>query len=157
MSISQLIDDYAAGPALLRQAAAGLSRDQLLARPVEGKWSTHQCICHIADFEPVYVDRMTRVIAQEGPTYFGGDPDLYAAKLSYAAREVEEELSLIEACRRHMVRILRSLPESAFQRTGNHSEAGTQTLEKLLTNVTRHIPHHIEFIREKRKALGLAG
>jgi uncharacterized damage-inducible protein DinB len=154
MSISQLIDDYAAGPALLRQAVAGMTPEQLLARPIAGKWSTHECVCHIADFEPVYVDRMTRVIAQERPTYFGGDPDLYAAKLSYAARDVDEELNLIDACRRHMVRILRSLPESAFQRKGNHSEAGEQTLEKLLTNVTKHIPHHIEFIREKRRALG---
>ena len=157
MAISQLIDDYAAGPSLLRQVVAGMTPDQLLARPIEGKWSTHECICHLADFEPVYVDRMTRVIALEGPAYFGSDPDLYAAKLSYSARDVAEELNLIDACRRHMVRILRSLPESAFQRPGNHSEAGQQTLEKLLTNVTLHIPHHIEFIREKRKALGLAG
>lgn len=155
MPISQLINDYAAGPALLRDAVAGMTREQLLARPIAGKWSTQGCICHIADFEPVYLDRMTRVIAQEGPTYCGGDPDLYAARLSYAARDVEEELNLVEACRRHMVRILRSLPESAFQRTGNHSEAGEQTLEKLLTNVTKHIPHHIEFIREKRRALGM--
>lgn len=155
MSIAKLIDDYAAGPALLREAVRGMTQDQLHARPIEGKWSTHECVCHIADFEPVYLDRMTRVIAQETPTYFGGDPDLYAAKLAYAARAVEEELNLIEACRRHVTRILRSLPESAFQRKGNHSEAGEQTLEKLLTNVTRHIPHHIEFIREKRRALGL--
>jgi uncharacterized damage-inducible protein DinB len=157
MSISKLIDDYAAGPSLLRQAVRGMSREQLLARPIEGKWSTHECVCHIADFEPVYVDRMTRVIAQEKPTYFGGDPDLYAAKLSYSARDVEEELNLIDACRKHLVRILRSLPEAAFQRKGNHNEAGEQTLEKLLTNVTKHIPHHIEFIRQKRQALGMAG
>lgn len=155
MSITQLIDDYAAGPQLLRLAVQGMSREQLLARPIEGKWSTHECVCHIADFEPVYLDRMTRVIAQENPTYFGGDPDLYAEKLSYAAREVDDELHLIEACRRHMTTILRSLPEAAFQRTGNHSEAGEQTLEKLLTNVTKHIPHHIAFIREKRQALGI--
>ncbi len=157
MSIAKLIDDYAAGPSLLRQAVKGMTREQLMARPIEGKWSTHECVCHIADFEPVYVDRMTRVIAQEQPTYFGGDPDLYAARLAYAARDVDEELSLIEACRKHLVRILRSLPEAAFQRKGNHSEAGEQTLEKLLTNVTKHIPHHIEFIRQKRQALGMAG
>jgi uncharacterized damage-inducible protein DinB len=155
MSITRLIDDYAAGPSLLRQAVQGMTREQLLARPIERKWSTHECVCHIADFEPVYLDRMTRVIAQEKPSYFGGDPDLYAAKLAYAAREVEDELRLIEACRRHMTTILRSLPEASFQRTGNHNEAGVQTLEKLLTNVTKHIPHHVEFIRQKRQALGM--
>jgi len=44
-----LIDEYLAGPQLLRQAIAGMSREQLLARPIPGKWSTLEVICHLAD------------------------------------------------------------------------------------------------------------
>ena len=57
-ALPHLIDTYLAGPALLREAVAGLNRDQLLARPVPGKWSTLEVVCHLADFEPVYADRM---------------------------------------------------------------------------------------------------
>ena len=60
-----LIDDYLAGPQLLRQAVAGMSPEQLLARPVRGKWSTLEVICHLADFEIVYADRIKRVIAEQ--------------------------------------------------------------------------------------------
>ncbi len=154
MDPAPLIATYLAGPQQLRDAVRGMSPDQLDAQPIPGKWSTRQVICHIADFEPVYVDRMKRVIAQEDPTLFGGDPDLFAARLAYQARDVEEELQLIAACRRHMARILNTLRPEEFARRGLHSEAGPMTLEKLLTNIANHIPHHIPFIEEKRRALG---
>ena len=46
MSVAQLIDQYAAGPAQLRQAVAGMSREQILARPIAGKWSTLELVAH---------------------------------------------------------------------------------------------------------------
>src|SRR6476619_5332164 len=99
MSFDQLIADYLAGPELLRQATQGLNREQLFARPIAGKWSTHECVGHMADFEPVYLDRIKRVIAQEEPTMFGGDPDLFASRLFYDERDTEQDLQLIAACR----------------------------------------------------------
>ena len=78
-----LTDDYLAGPQLLRQAVAGMSPEQFVARPIPGKWSTLEVICHLADFEIVYTDRIKRVIAEDQPTLFGGDPDLFAARLAY--------------------------------------------------------------------------
>lgn len=53
---ASLIDEHAAGPERLRQVVAGMSNEQLDAAPIPGKWSTRQVVCHIADFEPVYVD-----------------------------------------------------------------------------------------------------
>jgi hypothetical protein len=40
-------------------------------------------------------------------------------------------------------------------RVGVHNERGPLTLENLLQLATRHIPHHLKFIAEKRQALGL--
>lgn len=150
---ADLISDYCAGPQKLRAAVAGTTAEQLDARPIPGKWSAKQVICHVADFEPVYVDRMKRVIAENEPTMFGGDPDLFAARLAYDHRDVSVELDFIEATRRHMGAILRSLRPDDFLRQGHHSEAGPITLEMLLTNITNHIPHHVMFIDEKRAAL----
>lgn len=148
------INDYLAGPGQLRDAIARMTADQIDAAPIAGKWSTRQVICHIADFEPVYVDRMKRALAEDNPTIFGGDPDAFAARLAYDRRDIEEELQMIESVRRHMARILRTLGPNDFQRTVNHSEAGPLALEKLLANITGHIPHHVKFIEQKRAALG---
>jgi uncharacterized damage-inducible protein DinB len=150
-----LIDAFLAGPAQLRQAVAGMSREQLLARPIPGKWSTLEVVCHLADFDPVIADRMKRVIAEDKPQLLGADEKSYAATLAYHDRDLEEELTLIERTRSQMGRILRKLPAEAFQRVGVHNERGPLTMERLVTLAANHIPHHVQFIQEKRRALGL--
>jgi uncharacterized damage-inducible protein DinB len=149
-----LIESYLTGPVQLRSAIAGMTAAELNAAPIAGKWSTRQVICHIADFEPVYADRMKRIIAEHEPTMFSGNPDVFAARLAYSQRDLEEELQMIEAVRKHVARILLTLPPEDFQRRGIHSENGPMTLEKILTNIANHIPHHLPFIAEKRAALG---
>jgi hypothetical protein len=157
-SIATLIDEYLSGPQLLQQAVAGMSAEQLRARPVPGKWSTLDVVCHLSDFETVYADRMKRIAAEECPEILGADQDGYARALAYDKRDVEDELILIEQTRRQMARILRALPPAAFARTATHREGSareTRTLEKYLRLIVGHIPHHTKFIQEKRQALGL--
>jgi len=155
MTTSALIEQYLAGPVQLRKAVAGMTREQLAAHPVAGKWSTLEVICHIADFEPVYADRMKRVIAEDYPLLLSGDPDAFQARLAYANRDAEEELNLIAVVRSQLARILKTLPEADFDRKGKHSADGPLALRVLLERITNHIPHHVAFIEEKRKALGL--
>lgn len=153
MAITELIDEYAAGPQQLRDAVAGMTPEQIDAAPVPGKWSTRQVICHLADFEPVYADRMKHVIAEDQPTFAGGFHQQFAEHLAYDQRDIEEEVRLIEVVRSQMARILRTLPPEAFERTGIHSVEGSMTLRSLLERITNHIPHHAQFIEEKKQAL----
>ena len=71
LEFKNLISQYIHGGYLLRQAVAHMPLEHLLARPIEGKWSTLEVVCHIADFEPVFADRMKRVIALENPQLLG--------------------------------------------------------------------------------------
>jgi uncharacterized damage-inducible protein DinB len=157
MNFGALIDQYLAGPGLLRRAVASMTREQLLARPIPGRWSTQEVVSHLADYEPIYADRMKRVIALEKPELLKGDPGLFAARLAYAQRDIEEELALVELTRNQMARILRALNAEDFQRYGLHSRDGTLTLEDLLQRVTAHIPHHVRFIEEKRQVMTISG
>ncbi len=153
MNFDTLIERYLAGPDLLRRAVAGMKKEQLRARPIPGKWSTQEVVCHLADYEPIYADRMKRVIALEKPELLKGDPQLFTARLACDHRDMEEELAIIEWTRKQMARILRTLTPADFQRRGEHSRDGDLTLEVLLQRIIDHIPHHIRFIEEKRRAL----
>jgi len=155
MSYQHLIQEYLSGLQQLQSAVAGMTEEQLHAAPIPGKWSTLQVVCHIADFEPVYADRMKRVIAEEEAQLLSGDPDLFAARLAYHVRDVREELAVISSVRHQMARILAAQTDSVFQRAGRHSVDGLLTLETLLRRITGHIPHHVSHILEKRAALGL--
>lgn len=153
--IPQLIEQYLEGPKTLRAAVKGMTREQLLAKPVPGKMSTLEVVAHLADFDPIYVDRMKRVIAEDNPTLLGADENRFKDALHYHERDVEEEITIIEKSRSQFARILRKLPDSALERVGNHNERGPLSLEKLLTTIINHIPHHVKFIHEKRQALGI--
>jgi hypothetical protein len=156
-SPQELADQYLAGAAQLRAAVAGMTREQLVARPVAGKWSTLEVVCHIADFEPILVERMKRIIAmsKDVPLLLAADENLFVAELKYHERDAAEELALIESTRKQMARVIRALRPEQLQLTGNHSKKGLQTLEKVIQTATGHIPHHLPFIAEKRKALGV--
>ena len=153
MEIPSLIDDYVTGPQKLRDAIAGMTPNEIDAVPVPGKWSTRQVVCHLADFEPVYADRMKHVIAEDQPKFAGGFQQQFVEHLAYDQRDIEEELTMIEVTRSQMARILRTLPPEAYERTGIHSIDGPMTLRLLLERITNHTPHHSQFIEEKKRAL----
>jgi DinB superfamily len=153
--MTDLLDLYTAGPALLRKAVAGMTHEQLVARPIAGKWSTLEVVCHLNDFEPVYSDRFRRVIALKTPLLMVADENEYMKFLNPQDRDLNEELAMIEATRIATARLLRTLPAEAWDRYGIHSENGKKTLADLVKSAGNHIPNHIKFIEEKRKALGV--
>jgi len=155
MPLRTLTEQYLAGTELLRKAVRGMSRDQLTARPVAGKWSTLEVVAHIADFEPILAERMMRVLSHERPLLMVADENLFAATLHYMERDIEEELALIDLTRKRMARILTGLPAASANRVGVHTFKGLVSLEAILTSAVHHIPHHVTFIEEKRKALGV--
>ena len=155
-SHAELIDAFLASLPPLRRAVEDLSPEQLQARPVPGKWSTLEVVCHLVDSDQAWCHRMKRVIAEENPLLIGYDESRFTAGLAYHQNELAEALGLLEAMRRQMARTLRAVPESAWSRTGVHSERGLVTLADMLRAEVEHVPHHLKHILEKRKAMGLA-
>src|SRR5438552_18490659 len=126
-TLPQMIEAYVQGTQALRQAVKGLTREQALTRPTPGKWSTLEVVCHLADFEPIFADRMKRVIATERPPLLGADPNQFVKTLAYHERDATEELDIIDKTRSQMARILRTLPVEALSRVGDHNERGPRT------------------------------
>jgi len=154
-SPAQLIDAYLDGPTRLRRVVADLSPQHLEARPISGKWSTLEVVCHLVDSEQAWCHRMKRVIAEDRPLLIGYDESRFTASLGYHQHDLKSELALLEGMRLQLALVLRGLHAAAWARTGVHSEWGLITLEQMLQAEVEHIPHHIAHIIEKRKALGL--
>jgi uncharacterized damage-inducible protein DinB len=155
MTADELIAAYEDGSQRLRDALADLSPDQLRARPVEGRWSTLEVVCHISDCEQFFADRMKRTIAMERPLLLGAEGARYPGPLRYHDRDVEEEIGLITLTRRQMSRILGRLEAEAWARTAVHGETGLVTLRQLVHHAVRHLEHHLGFVAEKRRAPGV--
>lgn len=147
---------YLKGAADLRNAVSGMTHKQLIARPVAGKWSTLEVVAHLADFDPILVERMKRILALDNPPFLAADENLFAKELHYQDRDINEELAVIEATRTAMARIIGKLTPEQLQRTGTHSLKGPMVLEKIIQMGINHINNHMPFIVDKKKALGIA-
>jgi hypothetical protein len=151
----QLIEQYAAGASQPAQAIAGLTHQQLNAFPVPGTWSIQQIVLHLMDSDLIGADRMKRVAAEDRPpTLIGYDESAFARGLYYDQLDPQLACDVFAKNRLLTAEILKRLPVSAFDRTGNHNEHGEMTLAELVKTYVEHLDHHLKFIREKRKLLG---
>jgi uncharacterized damage-inducible protein DinB len=150
---ADLISAYEKGVDELRLAVAGMADEQLRCRPVAGKWSTLEVICHVADCEQFFADRMKRTVAMDRPLLLGADGFRYPEPLRYQDHDLEQEFDLVAVTRRQMARTLRLVAPDAWQRTAVHSETGLVTLRQLLLHAINHLHHHLRFVAEKRAAM----
>ncbi len=148
------IDAYEAAPAKLRAAVAGLTRDELTARPGPGKWSILEVVVHIADSDAISIDRMKRILIEDNPPLLYADETAYVERLFTHDQDLEDALTLLEVGRRQWARVLRRLPDEAFARTGQHNRRGTVTLGGFVADYVAHIDDHLKFIHGKRANLG---
>lgn len=149
-----LIERYIAGADVPAQAIRGLSKAELNAFPVPGTWSIQQIVLHLMDSDLIASDRMKRVAAEDRPTLIGYNETAFAKNLPYAELDAALACDIFAKNRRLTGEILRRLPDEAFQRTGLHNETGEITLAYLVENYTKHVDHHMQFVRKKRELLG---
>ena len=91
------------------------------------------------------------------PLLMSADERQYIERLDYQGFDLDEQLALFTALRRHAARILRSQPPEGWLRTAVHSGSGLLTLRQLVLQAIRHLRHHLPFIAEKRAALEIGG
>src|SRR5262249_32921355 len=135
---AELADVYMKGAAEVRAAVAGMTRAQLTARPIPDRWSTLEVLAHLADFEPIFAERMMRVIALPEALLLSADENLFAKSMDYHSRDADEELAVIEATRRKLARIIRSQSPEQMKKSGVHSSRGLLTLEQIVQGAIGH-------------------
>jgi hypothetical protein len=150
MQHDAMIEEYAAGGARLREALDGLTTGELNAFPVPGTWSLRQITVHLLHAELFAVGRMCRIVAEDVPLLMDWDENTFVARLRYDALPIDDVITCFDTLRRTMAATLRQLKDEDFARYGIHSKKGKMTLEEIVLNYTRHLDHHLEFIKAKR-------
>jgi uncharacterized damage-inducible protein DinB len=154
----KIIDAYEAGGQKLRAAIAGLGAQDLLWVPDKnaqiGQWSIQQIVIHLMDADLIWAERMKSILAEDHPRILGYDESKFAANLFYDKQDANLAVEILDLNRREFSKVPKKLPDSAFERTGEHSERGSITLAQSVGWMVEHIDHHIQFIRLKREQLG---
>ncbi|CAN5488005.1 hypothetical protein BH10PLA2_BH10PLA2_10520 [soil metagenome] len=156
----EIIDRYRAGTDDVRSAFADLSREQLIARPVPGKWSSLEVLCHLVDTDLRNVERIRTALTSEKPRIPGVSIEQLTAMIAVDGRDAAEEMDYFRLIRSEMARILRALPPTAMDRglvlvKPDGTEA-IKTVGQLVGGITAHAVHHLRFVEEKRRLLGVS-
>jgi uncharacterized damage-inducible protein DinB len=149
-----LIDAYIACGPRLHEAVAGLSRDELVARPGPGKWSILELVLHLADSDAISIDRMKRMLTEDNPSLLYADETAYVDRLCSHEQSLEDALTLFEVGRRQFGRVLHRLPDDAFERQGTHNRRGKVTVGGMVKDYIEHVDYHLDFLYNKRERLG---
>lgn len=135
-------------PSILANLLRSTSESVLSHSPGPGKWSVQEIVAHLGDAELVSGFRF-RLIAgsDDGVPIQGYDQDRWAATGNYRTVPIEQSLKSFTALREMNVRFLKSLPASAWEKYGLHSERGRETLRDLVTLLAGHDLNHLSQIR----------
>lgn len=149
-----IIDSYARGGELLRASIAGLTREDFLAYPVPGTWSIQEIVIHLQDSDLVGIHRMQRLAAENNPLVIGYDETKLVQTLRSDLQSIEDAVTIVDLSRKQFAKVLRALPDEAFERTGVHNEVGVIKLGVQVKKYHEHLLHHLKFVKDKRRLLG---
>jgi hypothetical protein len=152
--IAELLERYRRGAELLAVVLTGVYGEEEDFVPAPGKWSIRQIAAHLADAELVGAHRFRQVIAEENPTLVAYDQDLWARNLDYARRKPKQSLETFRRIRGENYELLKGIPDTAYERSGNHTERGPVTLRSMVEGYASHAEGHvpqIQAIREQFK------
>jgi len=149
---SAYLDRYEAGPALLRAAWALVPAEARQWRPGAGRWSAHEVVVHCADSETYGATRIRLMLAEPEPLIVGYDENVWARTFDYHAQDPELALRVVELVRASCAASLRRLPESAFGRTGRHTQSGAYSDADWFRIYGEHLETHAAQIRRNLAA-----
>src|SRR5271154_1331835 len=142
------LESFGRAPALLAGALRQFPKKMWLYKPSSEKWSIHETILHLADSEASGYVRCRRFIAEPGSPVLQFDAARWAGSLGYFHQSTREALEITRRLRKMTYQLLVSLPDPVWANTVEHPKEGSISLETWIEVQERHIPHHMEQMRQ---------
>ena len=148
------VETIATLPSHLRAAVSGWTDSQLDTPYREGGWTVRQLIHHIADSHGQASTRLRKTLTEENPTIQAYNEKLWAELPDDKSASVECSLVLLEGLHSRWSYLLHHLSEDQWQRTFQHPESGTWTVDAVTQLYSWHSRHHVAHVTALAKARG---
>lgn len=133
----------AATPALFRTLFDAIPTPLLEATGAPD-WGPKECLAHLLDTGDIaFATRIRRIVEEARPYIRSIDPPARLAASGYLDRTAADLLAEFEGQRTEHLAWLRTIPEAAFDRAGEHDEAGEITARNILYYWPRHDLAHL--------------
>jgi uncharacterized damage-inducible protein DinB len=143
-----LLHGLAATPVVIDRLMREAKPEDYDRRPDPERFTLREVMAHLADWEPIWLERLRKIQAEENPPLQGYDEGQWAIDHDYDHANVTERQDRFRAGRERLVKFLEELPPEQWERTGQHSQWGALSITALATLILGHDGYHLRQISE---------
>lgn len=134
------------GPLAIQRLISLMPPDRYDVSLNDGRFTVREGIAHLADWEPILLDRLKVIRYQPGGVIQGYDEGQRAIDQDYASWDPAKSAELFIARRKETIDFIRNDAPGHWQNTGVHSERGELSLEDLANTIIGHDTYHLEHL-----------
>ena len=149
---SEVITQLARGPETLRALVADVPPADLKRRPRPEKWSAHEHACHLALVEPLWAERLERMLVEDVPTIVSYEPDADEPPDRLLGMDLEAALGSYDRGRKALLRRLEALTPAEWERGAVNTAHARYSLFLMCRHAALHDMLHVYRVEES--ALG---
>lgn len=131
-------------PAILERILDDVSPARYGDRVSEDRFSLLEMVCHMADFEDIYLERMRAALKQDGVQVPDVDEGKRAQDKKYDCRDLHKELEVLANRRRDTIDFLEGLTDEQLNRSFTKEGIGKVTIKEYLAILSGHDLYHLE-------------
>lgn len=131
-------------PAILERIVDEVPPSRFAEHIVADRFNLIEMVAHMADWEVVFLDRMTLAFEKPGSTIECYDEGQRAIDKHYATRDIHHELDVFANRRRDTIAFIEDRTPEEMKSTMNHPEQGILTLTDHVNLMSCHDLYHIE-------------
>ncbi len=122
---------------------ASVTNERLLLHPQPGKWSIKDNISHLAKYQPIFIERIHRILAEDNPVFEAYRADNDPEFADWQLWDLEKLIHRMRADRKNICTLINTLSKEQLERTGEHKKFGRLTIIQWSEFFVLHEAHHI--------------
>ena len=131
-------------PTILERILDDVPAERYGDRAAEDRFTLLEMVCHQADFEDVYLERMRAALKTDGVQVADVDEGARAVEKRYVERDLHEELTVFANRRRDTVDFVESLSDEDLARSFTKAGMGRVSIKEYLAILSGHDLYHLE-------------
>ena len=135
-------------PKVMKTLVGQIPTSRLDSPTHPGRFTAREVVAHMADWEPVFVERMSIGVATPGAVVKGLDESKVAIDHNYKAWDIDETLKLFQTRRTETIAWLQARTKEDWSKYFIHSEKGPLTIEDNANMLLGHDLYHLQQLSE---------
>lgn len=127
----------------ISELISGKTETQLRQRATPDKWSVLENIAHLALYQPVFLDRIEKILEGTQPTFDRYVADTDPAFPSFVQMPIGDLLASLNDIRARICHKVENLPPEKLSLIGHHPKFGSLTVPGWIEFFVLHEAHHL--------------